>query len=104
MNVSKRITPDRNAAALLGEGEAALWLTESLIIALLEAGLLSRDGILEAIESVVAAKNVEAEQGNHPEVARAAAAMLATVAASLGATTVPAASEAAPGRGGPGST
>ena len=97
--MAKGTLPDGNAAALLGEGQAALWLTESLIIALLEAGLLSRDAILEAIESVVAAKKTEAEQGNHPEVARAAAAVLASVAASLAATAVPSTPKGDPGRG-----
>ena len=39
-------------AVLLGEVQAALWLSESLILALLEANLLDTDTILEAIDIV----------------------------------------------------
>ena len=44
--------PENNEApsALLGEGKAALWLSESLILALLEANLLDADTILEAMD------------------------------------------------------
>ena len=42
---------------ILGEGQAALWLTESLILALLEANLLDTDTILEAIDTVIAANS-----------------------------------------------
>ena len=89
--MAKGPTPTENgdATGLLADGEAALWLTESIAIALLEAGVLSRDTILEAIESVVAAKQAEAEQEGQPEIARAAAARLASIASSLGAAAVP---------------
>ena len=44
----------------LGEAQAALWLSESLILALLEANLLNTDTILEAIDIVIAAKRPKA--------------------------------------------
>ncbi len=70
---------------ILAEGEAGLWLSESLILALLQAGILDRETILEAIEVVIAAKNTMAEDGIHPDVSRTAAAYLATLSASIAA-------------------
>ncbi len=52
-------------AVLLGEVQAALWLSESLILALLEANLLDTDTILEAIDIVIAAKKTK--RGEDPE-------------------------------------
>src|SRR5205823_11864729 len=57
---------------ILGEGQAALWLTESLILALLEANLLNTDTILEAIDTVIAAKRAKAAEGSERDVSRAA--------------------------------
>jgi hypothetical protein len=80
--------PEKNedANAVLGEAQAALWLSESLILALLEANLLDTDTILEAIEIVIAAKNTKAAEACAPEVARAAATQLALISASIAAT------------------
>src|SRR5207248_10592576 len=50
---------------ILGEVQAALWLSESLILALLEANLLDTDTILEAIDIVIAAKKTK--RGEDPE-------------------------------------
>ena len=70
---------------ILGEGQAALWLSESLILALLEANLLNTDTILEAIDIVIAAKKAKADAGCHPDVSRAAATHLASISASIAA-------------------
>jgi hypothetical protein len=71
--------------ALFAEGAAALWLSESLILALLEANLLNTETILEAIDIVIAAKKAKADDGRHPDVSRAAAAQLASISASIAA-------------------
>ena len=79
---------------LLGEGQAALWLGESLILALLEANILDTDTILEAIDIVIAAKKAKAAEGAHPDVSSAAATQLASISASIAA----AKTDAAPAR------
>ena len=79
---------------LLGEGQAALWLGESLILALLEANILDTDTILEAIDIVIAAKNAKAAEDPHPDVSSAAATRLASISASIAA----AKTDAAPAR------
>jgi len=73
---------------ILGEGQAALWLTESLILALLEANLLDTDTILEAIDTVIAAKRAKAAEGSERDVAQAAITHLASVSASIAAAKV----------------
>ena len=70
---------------ILGEGQAALWLTESLILALLEANLLDTDTILEAIDTVIAAKRAKAAEGSERDVAQAAITHLASISASIAA-------------------
>ena len=73
---------------ILGEGQAALWLTESLILALLEANLLDTDTILEAIDTVIAAKRAKAAEGSERDVAQAAITHLASISASIAAAEV----------------
>src|SRR5436309_15871964 len=82
--------PENNeaASALLGEAQAALWLSESLILALLEANLLNTDTILEAIDIVIAAKKAKAAPGSDPDVSRAAVTQLASISASIAAAKV----------------
>src|SRR5437763_3286020 len=77
--------PENNeaASALFGEAQAALWLSESLILALLEANLLDTDTILEAIDIVIAAKKTKSSED--PEQVRAAVTRLATISASIAA-------------------
>jgi hypothetical protein len=79
--------PENNeaASALLGEAQAALWLTESLILALLDADLLDPDTILEAIDIVIAAKKTKIAEGGESEEARAALTHLASISASIAA-------------------
>lgn len=82
-----RQRPENNkgASAVLGEAQAALWLSESLILALLEANLLDTDTILEAIEIVIAAKKTKIAEGGESEAARVALTHLATISASIAA-------------------
>jgi hypothetical protein len=79
--------PNKNEGvnALLGEAQAALWLSESLILALLEADLLDADTILEAIDIVIAAKKTKIAEGGECEQARAAITQLASISASIAA-------------------
>jgi hypothetical protein len=70
---------------ILGEGQAALWLGESLILALLEANLLKTDTILEAIDIVIAAKQAKAVENSDRDVSRAAVTQLASISASIAA-------------------
>ena len=76
---------NRETSTLLGEGQAALWLGESLILAMPEANLLNTDTILEAIDIVIAGKKAKADAGCHPDVSRAAATHLASISASIAA-------------------
>ena len=79
--------PEKNDGrnTLLGELQAALWLTESLILALLDSNLLDTDTILEAIDIVIAAKKTKAAEGCDPETIRAAVTQLASISASIAA-------------------
>lgn len=70
---------------ILAEGEAALWLVESLIYALLENKGLSREAILESIEDVIEGKSAETVEGRNPEISRIAAAQLRSISGSIGA-------------------
>ena len=79
----RRSEKNDGTAVLLGELQAALWLSESLILALLEANLLDTDTILEAIDIVIAAKKTKASED--PEQVRAAVAKLAAISASIAA-------------------
>ena len=76
---------DDEIRAILGGGQAALWLGESLILALMEENLLDTETIIEAIDIVIAAKKATAEAGGHPEISRAAATQLASISASIAA-------------------
>src|SRR6195256_6659564 len=72
-------------AVLLGEVQAALWLSESLILALLEANILDTDTILEAIDIVIAAKKAKTAESPDADVSRAAVTQLASISASIAA-------------------
>jgi hypothetical protein len=81
----RRAAKDGATSALLGEAQAALWLSESLILALLEANLLDSDTILEAIDIVIAAKKAKMAEGAETKEARAALTYLASISASIAA-------------------
>lgn len=89
---------DRNdeMTMLLAEGRAGLRLTESLILALVDAKILDKDGALAVIEIVAAAEQETAAEDCSPEITRAAAALLDSIANSMAAAGVPAG--ARPGR------
>ena len=76
---------DDEIRTFLGGGQAALWLGEGLILALIEANLLNTDAILEAIDIVIAAKKAKADAGCDPDVSRAAVTQLASISASIAA-------------------
>ena len=87
MSEAIREKTDRETA-LLAEGEAALWLSESLILALLEAKVLDTEAMLEEIEIVIAAKRAgrtEAGGSRDPDISRAAAAQVASISSSIAA-------------------
>lgn len=74
-----------DSKTLLADGEAGLWLSESLILALIEANVLDTETILEAIEIVIAAKRAKVGVGRNSGIAQAAAAQLASISASIAA-------------------
>jgi hypothetical protein len=72
----------------LAEGQAALWLGESLILALIDAGVLDKDRMLEAVDVAIATKRGMALGGSEPEIATASIALLASISASIAAAKV----------------
>jgi hypothetical protein len=73
----------------LAEGQAALWLGESLILALINSGILDKDRMLEAVDVAIAAKRSRALGGSEPEIATASIALLASISASIAAANAP---------------
>jgi hypothetical protein len=69
----------------LAEGQAALWLSESLILAMINYGVMDKDRVLEAVDVVIATKRGMAIGGSEPEIATAAIALLASISASIAA-------------------
>jgi hypothetical protein len=76
---------------LLAEGRTGLRLTESLMLALVDAKLLDRDRALAVIEIVSAAIQEAAADDPSPDIARSAVAILNSIANSMAAIEVPAA-------------
>jgi hypothetical protein len=74
--------PDRTQQ-LLAEGQAALMVTESLLLVLLEAKVLEKQRLVDAIETVIATKRAMMLDGNAPEVSAAAIGILSSIANSL---------------------
>lgn len=70
------------------EGEAALMLVESLMIALVEQRVLTRDKLTEAIETVISAKRQSSGDTEPPAISNAAVASLSRIANSISATPV----------------
>lgn len=69
----------------LAEGQAALWLSESLILAMINSGIMDKDRMLEAVDVVIATKRGMAISGSEPEIATASIALLASISASIAA-------------------
>ena len=70
---------------LLAEGQAALLLIESMLLALIEAKAVDKIQVIDAIETVIAAKRALANDGDAPEVAKIAVGLLSDIANSLAA-------------------
>ena len=89
MSVLSMEEPSINRTAIinerLAEGQAALWLSESLILALINNGVVDKERMLEAVDVVIAAKRELAIDGREPEVATASIALLASISASIAA-------------------
>jgi hypothetical protein len=67
----------------LAESQAALLLAESLMLVLLEAKLVDKEQLVDAIETVIATKRSMIIDGKAPEVAAAAIGLLSGIANSL---------------------
>ncbi|MEE8630762.1 MULTISPECIES: hypothetical protein [Methylobacterium] len=72
------------------EAQAALMLVESLMLVLVEHGTVPAAELVEAVETVIETKRRLAAEGQEPEVATQAAALLTTIANSLAAAAAPA--------------
>lgn len=69
--------------AALAAGQAALWLSESLVLALVDRQILDKDRVLEAVDIVMAAKQALIAEGGNPEIERAALGLLASINTSI---------------------
>jgi hypothetical protein len=69
----------------LAYAEASILLIESLMLHLVERGIVSSDELVEVIETAVEAKRELVKAGVHPHIARIAQGVLATVCNSVGA-------------------
>jgi hypothetical protein len=77
------VTPPDETQALLAEGQAALMVAESLLLVLLEAKVLDKERLVDAIETVITTKRAMLIDGNAPEVSAAAIGILSGIANSL---------------------
>jgi hypothetical protein len=68
---------------LLAEGQAALMIAESLLLLLVETKLVDKERLVDAIETVIAAKRSMIADGTAPEVSAAAVGLLSSIANSL---------------------
>lgn len=73
----------------LAEAEAALWLSESLILSLVRAEIIEKQVAIEAIEAAIEAKRSILPDTPSPEIARLAIAIMSTVANSIAASPAP---------------
>jgi|SRR5579863_10018354 hypothetical protein len=76
----------RLAITRLAEGQAALWLGESLILALIDADILDKERMLEVLDVVIAAKRAMAAEGRDTDIEQASAGLLAAISTSVAAT------------------
>ena len=68
---------------LLAQGQAAMMIAESLMLVLVEARLVDKERLVDAIETVIAAKRSMMIDGNAPEIAAVAVGLLSSIANSL---------------------
>lgn len=69
----------------MAEGEAALMLVESLVLALVEQDVLTREQVSEAIETVIETKRGKGGDTEHPRISAAAIGMLNMLSNSVSA-------------------
>ena len=65
------------------EGQAALMVSESLLMALIEHGVLTKAQLIDAIDTAILAKRQMVVERQDPEVARIAAGLLTTLQTSI---------------------
>ena len=65
------------------EGQAAMVLSESILMVLIEYGVLTKAQLIEAIDTAIAAKRQMVEEGQDVEVSRIAAGLLTALQTSL---------------------
>jgi hypothetical protein len=69
----------------LAQGEAAWMLVESLMLALIDRGLVTRDELITTVENVIATKRQMVAEHEHPHTASVAVGLLSTLGNSLAA-------------------
>ena len=68
---------------LLAEGQAGLMIAESLLLILVEAKVIEKEKLVDAIETIIATKRAMMIDGTGPEVSAAAVGLLSNIANSL---------------------
>jgi hypothetical protein len=68
---------------LLAEGQAALVLVESVLLALVEANVIDKQHIIEALEGAIATKRTMLAEGKAPAISAAAVGLLTSIANSM---------------------
>jgi len=76
-------TPPDDTTQLLAQGQAALMIAESLLLVLLEAKLVDKERLVDAIETVIATKRSMLIDGTAPDVSTAAIGLLSSIANTL---------------------
>lgn len=82
---AKVAPPPPNLLPYFAEARSALCLVESLMLALLDAGVLTREQILFAIETSIRTKLKAAAEGDDPALMDQSAAIMGVIANSLAA-------------------
>jgi len=72
-----------NDDRLLAHGQAALMLVESVLLVLIETGIVAKEQMVEAIEAVISSKRDLAEEEERRAVSEAAIGLLSGIANSL---------------------
>jgi hypothetical protein len=80
----KRRTPQNHFNA---EGQAALLVGESILMALIEYGVLTKNQLIDVIDTAILTKQQMAEEGQDVEVSRIAAGLLTTLRTSIASLT-----------------
>ena len=68
---------------LLAHGQAALMLVESVLLVLIEAGIVNKEQMLEAVETVISSKHSLADKEENRDVSAASIGLLSGIANSL---------------------